>query len=266
MIYDYDSKYLLSFILRRDGSSRLTKDIRWGTFPSVSVGWRLDREKFFPVNANIVNMFKIRASYGELGNENIGEYMYQATMRRGYMMYSFGNNIVAGSSIERYVNDQLAWEKKKTINVGFDLAMFNNRFEFTAEWYKNISKDLLYSVPVPINAGVANEKVRMNAATMENSGFEFSATYRNMDHPFKWQVSANLSTLKNKVKSLGSNNEPYIEGDCITIVGQNVGQFYGYVYEGIARTQADLDDHATQVGAQVGDCLYKDVSGPDGEP
>lgn len=271
LIYDYDSKYLFSFILRRDGSSRLTKDIRWGTFPSVSVGWRFDKEKFFPIDHNIVNMFKVRASYGELGNENIGEYMYQATMRRGYMLYSFGNNVVAGSSIERYVNDQLAWEKKKTINAGIDLAFFNNRLEFTAEWYKNISKDLLYSVPVPDNvgAGALNDPaytVKMNAAEMENSGFEFSATYRNMDHPFKWQVSANLSTLNNKVKSLGSNNEPYIEGDCITIVGQQVGQFYGYVFEGIARTQADLDNHATQVNANVGDCLYKDISGPSGTP
>ncbi len=271
LIYDYDSKYLFSFILRRDGSSRLTKDIRWGTFPSVSVGWRFDKEKFFPIDHNIVNMFKVRASYGELGNENIGEYMYQATMRRGYMLYSFGNNVVAGSSIERYVNDQLAWEKKKTINAGIDLAFFNNRLEFTAEWYKNISKDLLYSVPVPDNvgAGALNDPaytVKMNAAEMENSGFEFSATYRNMDHPFKWQVSANLSTLNNKVKSLGSNNEPYIEGDCITIVGQQVGQFYGYVFEGIARTQADLDNHATQVNANVGDCLYKDISGPNGTP
>ena len=271
LIYDYDSKYLFSFILRRDGSSRLTKDIRWGTFPSVSVGWRFDKEKFFPIDHNIVNMFKVRASYGELGNENIGEYMYQATMRRGYMLYSFGNNVVAGSSIEIYVNDQLAWEKKKTINAGIDLAFFNNRLEFTAEWYKNISKDLLYSVPVPDNvgAGALNDPaytVKMNAAEMENSGFEFSATYRNMDHPFKWQVSANLSTLNNKVKSLGSNNEPYIEGDCITIVGQQVGQFYGYVFEGIARTQADLDNHATQVNANVGDCLYKDISGPNGTP
>jgi TonB-linked SusC/RagA family outer membrane protein len=265
LIYDYDGKYLLSFILRRDGSSRLTKDIRWGTFPSISVGWRFDKEKFFPIDRNIVNMFKVRASYGELGNENIGEYMYQATMRRNYMTYSFGNNIVSGSSIERYVNDQLAWEKKKTTNIGIDLAMFNNRLEFTAEWYLNKSTDLLYSVPVPDNvgAGALNAPaytVKMNAATMQNSGFEFSATYRNMDHPFKWQVSANLSTLKNKVKSLGFTDEPYIEGDCITIVGEEVGQFYGYVYEGIARTQADLDDHATQLNANVGDCLYKDVN------
>mgnify|MGYP002623024025 FL=1 len=258
--YDYDSKYLFSFILRRDGSSRLTKNIRWGTFPSVSVGWRFDKEKFFPIDHNIVNLFKIRASYGELGNENIGDYAYLATYRAGYMTYSFGNNVVSGTSIETFVNGNLAWEKKKTTNIGLDLAMFNNRLEFTAEWYRNNSTDLLYSVPVPANAGVQNSSVTMNAAEMENSGFEFSLTYRNNDHPLKWQVSANLSTLKNKVKSLGFGNESYITGAYATFVGQEVGQFYGWVYEGIARTQADLDDHATQTGAQVGDCLYKDVN------
>ena len=265
--YDYDGKYLFSFVIRRDGSSRLTKDIRWGTFPSVSVGWRFDKEKFFPIDRNIVNLFKVRASYGELGNENIGEYAYQSVYRPGYMSYSFGNTVVYGSSIEDYVNNQLAWEKKSTTNVGIDLAMFNNRLEFTAEWYKNKSTDLLYSVPVPANAGVRNESVTMNAASMENSGFEFSATYRNRDHALKWQVSANLSTLKNKVTKLGFGEESYITGDYATFVGEEVGQFYGYVYEGIARTQADLDDHAndlgnhvTQTGAQIGDCLYKDVN------
>ena len=265
--YDYDGRYLFSFVIRRDGSSRLTKDIRWGTFPSVSVGWRFDKEKFFPIDRNIVNLFKVRASYGELGNENIGEYAYQSVYRPGYMSYSFGNTVVYGSSIEDYVNNQLAWEKKSTTNVGIDLAMFNNRLEFTAEWYKNKSTDLLYSVPVPANAGVRNESVTMNAASMENSGFEFSATYRNRDHALKWQVSANLSTLKNKVTKLGFGEESYITGDYATFVGEEVGQFYGYVYEGIARTQADLDDHAndlgnhvTQTGAQIGDCLYKDVN------
>ncbi len=258
--YDYDGKYLLSFILRRDGSSRLTKDIRWGTFPSVSVGWRFDKESFFPINRNIVNLFKIRASYGELGNENIGEYAYQATMRRGYMTYSFGNNAVTGSSIENFVNGNIAWEKKKTTNVGIDLAFLNNRIEFTAEWYLNKSTELLYGVPVPANAGVANTSVTMNAASMQNSGFEFSATYRNRDHALKYEISANLSTLRNRVKSLGFGTESYITGDYATFVGQEVGQFYGWVYEGIARTQADLDDHATQPGAVIGDCLYKDVN------
>ena len=259
--YDYDGKYLLSFVIRRDGSSRLTKDIRWGTFPSVSAGWRFDKEKFFPISRDVVNMFKIRFSYGELGNENIGEYAYQSVYRPDYMTYSFGNTVVAGSSIEDYVNGNIAWEKKSTTNIGIDIAMFKNRLEFTAEWYKNTSTDLLYNVPVPANAGVRNTSVTMNAAKMENSGFEFSATYRNNDHPLKWQVAANLSTLKNKVKSLGFGNESYITGDYATFVGQEVGQFYGYVFEGIARTKADIDDHATQTGAQIGDCLYKDVNG-----
>lgn len=88
-------------------------------------------------------MFKVRASYGELGNENIGEYQYMATMNRNNMTYSFGNNKVTGSKIATYVNENIAWEKKKTTNVGIDLAMFNNRLEFTAEWYKNKSEDLL---------------------------------------------------------------------------------------------------------------------------
>ena len=195
LIYDYDGKYLLSAVIRRDGSSRLSKDIRWGTFPSISVGWRFDKEEFFPINRNIVNMFKLRASYGELGNENIGEYMYQTTMARNNMTYSFNNTPITGSAISTFVNKNIAWEKKKTTNVGIDLAMFNNRIEFTAEWYLNKSVDLLYSVPVPASAGVANTSVTMNAASMENSGFEFSATYRNRDHALKSELSANFSTL-----------------------------------------------------------------------
>lgn len=259
--YDYDGKYLLSVIVRRDGSSRLTKSIRWGTFPSVSVGWRFDREKFFPISHDIVNLFKLRASYGVLGNENIGEYAYLATMRRNNMTYSFGNTPVTGSAVSTFVNEEIAWEKKKTANVGLDLAFFNNRVEFTAEWYKNTSEDLLYNVPVPASAGVANTTVTMNAASMENSGFEFSVTYRNNDHPLKHQISANMSTLKNKVTSLGFGTEKYITGAYATYVGQEVGQFYGWVYEGIARTQEELDKHAIQEGAQVGDCLYKDING-----
>lgn len=264
--YNYNDRYLISATMRRDGSSRLTRGIRWGTFPSVSAGWRFDRENFFPFDTNTVNMFKVRGSYGVLGNENIGEYMYQAVMSRNNMTYNFNGNVVTGSAVSTFVENNLAWEKKKTYNVGIDLALFRNRLEFTAEWYKNTSQDLLYSVPVPEQAGVSNATVTMNAASMNNSGFEFSATYRNRDHAFKYEVSGNLSTLRNRVTSLGFGNDSYITGAYITNVGQEIGQFYGWVYEGIARTQADLDNHATQEGAQVGDLLYKDVSGPDGVP
>lgn len=257
--YNYDDKYLLSATVRRDGSSRLSKDIRWGTFPSVSVGWRIEREGFFPFDESLISLCKLRASYGELGNENIGEYMYQATMSRNNMTYSFNNSAVTGSAISTFVDNNLAWEKKKTYNVGLDLAFFHNSLEFTAEWYKNTSEDLLYSVPVPLQAGVSNETVTMNAASMDNSGFEFTVSYRNYSRELKYEISANLSTLKNEVTSLGFGTDYYLTGAYMTYVGQEIGQFYGYVYEGIARTQDDLDNHATQSGANVGDCLYKDL-------
>ena len=263
--YNYDEKYLLSVIVRRDGSSRLKKDIRWGTFPSVSLGWRLDKEKFFPIDHNIINMFKLRGSYGELGNVNaLGEYAYTQAMSRNNLKYSFGGTAVSGSGVLTYITDNISWEKKSTSNVGIDMAMFNNRIEFTAEYYYNKSTDLLYGVPVPTYLGVTNSSVTMNAASMSNKGIEVSLTYRNHDHAFKYDISGNVSTTRNKVLSLGFGTEEYLTGNYLTKVGEEVGKFYGYVYEGIARTQSDLDNHATQQGAQVGDCLYKDING-DGE-
>ena len=270
--YDYDGKYLVSGIVRRDGSSRLSKDIRWDTFTSISLGWRFDKEKFYPIDRDIVNMFKVRASYGELGYEAaVGDYAIQATMARNNMTYSFGNQAITGSAVSNFVNENLSWEKRKTMNVGIDLAFFNNRIEFTAEWYKNKSQDLLYGVPVPASAGVANTSVTMNAASMENSGLEFSATYRNRDHALKHEISANLSTLKNKVTSLGFGTEKYITGSYITEVGEEVGKFYGWDYQGIIRTQSQLDElnaiaqakglSEYQPGAKVGDCYYRDVNG-----
>ena len=166
-------------------------------------------------------------------------------MNRNNMTYSFGNSLVTRSAVSTFVNNDIAWEKKKTTNVGIDLAMFNNRLEFTAEWYKNKSEDLLYSVPVPAQTGVSNTFVTMNAASMENSGFEFSATYRNRDHALKYDISANVSTLKNKVTSLGIGKNSYITGAYATYVGQEIGKFYGWIYEGIARTQDELDGHVT---------------------
>ena len=98
-----------------DGSSRLTRSIRWGTFPSVSVGWRFDKENFFPFNPNVVNMFKVRASYGELGNENIGEYMYQAVMSRNNMTYNFNGNVVTGSAVSTFVDSNLGMGEKEDL-------------------------------------------------------------------------------------------------------------------------------------------------------
>lgn len=265
--YDFDEKYLLSLTARRDGSSRLSSDDRWDWFPSVSAGWRIDRESFFPVAKSTINLLKIRGSYGELGNENIGEYQYMDIMARGNYTYSFGNDKVTGSAISNYVNTAIRWEKKKTVDFGLDLGMFNNKLEFTFDWYKSTSDDLLYSVAVPANAGATNGTVTMNAATMENSGLEFLVAYHNYDNPVKFDISANLSTLNNKVTKLGVSGEPRSDGYCRTEIGREVGEFYGYVYEGIFQSQEQINNRinaegelVNQSGAQPGDVAYADLN------
>ena len=265
--YDFDQKYLISATARRDGSSRLSSADRWDWFPSVSAGWRIERENFFPEAAKSkINLLKLRGSYGVLGNENIGEYQYMDVMPRGNYTYSFGNTKVTGSAISNYVNTAIRWEKKKTLDFGLDLGMFNNQFEFTFDWYKSTSEDLLYSVAVPTNAGATNGTVTMNAATMENSGLEFLAAYHNHKNPVKFDISANLSTLSNKVIKLGVSGEPRTDGYCRTEVGREVGSFYGYVYEGIFQSQSEIDNRVNsdgklinQPGAQPGDVAYADL-------
>ncbi len=269
--YDYGERYLFQATVRRDGSSRLSNDGRWGWFPSASLGWRIDKEPFFNVDPQLVSLLKVRASYGVLGNENIGDYQFMATMARGNYTYSFNGNKITGSAISDYVNTALKWEKKKTLDIGLDYAMFGGKLEFNADWYKSVSEDLLYSVPVPAEAGATNGSVTMNAATMENTGLEFALAWHDYGHELKYDVSANLTLPKNKVTSLGMGESQRIDGDCITKVGSEVGQFYGYVYEGIFQSQEEIDNrindeglHVNQNGAQPGDVAYKDVNN-DGE-
>jgi len=267
--YDFDEKYLFSATARRDGSSRFASAIRWGWFPSLSAGWRVDRELFFPDAAkSMISLFKFRAGYGELGNENIGDYRYVSTMSRGDYTYSFANTKVTGSAVSNYVNPGLLWEKKKTLDFGLDLSMLNNSLEFTFDYYKSTSQDLLYDVRVPSSAGVTNDFVTMNAATMENSGLEFLLAYHNHKNAFKYDLSANLSTLKNVVTKLGVSNEPRTDGIARTAVGSEVGAFYGYVSEGIYQSQSEIDNrknskgvHVVQSGAKPGDIKYSDLDG-----
>ena len=270
--YDYDGRYLLQATVRRDGSSRLSADDRWDWFPSVSAGWRIDKEPFFNVDKNLVTLLKLRASYGILGNENIGEYQYMDTMARGNYTYSFGGVKVNGSALSNYVNTAIAWEKKKTLDLGFDLGLFRNKLEVNVDWYKAISDDLLYSVAVPAEAGATNGSVTMNAATMVNTGLELAAAYHNYDHALKYDISGNVTFPRNVVTKLGTG-ESRVDGFTKTEQGKEVGQFYGYVYEGIFQSQSEIDNHVnaqgniiTQQGAQPGDVAYADISGPDGVP
>ena len=265
--YDYKGRYLLSVTARRDGSSRLSKDGRWEWFPSFSAGWRLDQEEWIGLNPQKINLLKIRGSYGILGNENIGNYQYMALMERGNYTYSFNNVKVTGSAISNYVNTAIRWEKKKTLDVGADLAMFNNMIEINVDYYRATSEDLLYAVAVPAEAGATNSTVTMNAATMRNQGFELSATYRNYNNPLKFSITANVSYNQNKVLSLGTGKNLQDDGDFRTEVGAEVGRFYGYRSDGIFRSADEIDNnvnaqgqHVVQNGAQPGDVRYVDLN------
>ncbi|MBN1185324.1 MAG: TonB-dependent receptor [Bacteroidales bacterium] len=280
IIYDFDEKYLFTAAVRKDGSSRLTPkdadlsffymgdDDNYDWFPSVSAGWRIDRENFFPVNKSLINLLKVRGSYGVLGNTtNLGPYEYMGGMQRLDYTYSFGNNKVNGSSISYFVNELLRWEKKKTVDFGLDLAMLSNKLEFTFDWYKSTSEGLHYNVSVPPEAGVTNTEVKMNAATMVNSGLEFLLAYRNYYGELKYEVSANFSTLNNEVTKLGVSGEPRTDGNCRTEVGNEVGQFYGLVSDGIFQDNTEIDNNrnsegelVTQAGAQPGDIRYVDLN------
>lgn len=269
--YNFADRYLLSATVRRDGSSRFPKDGRWGTFPSISLGWRIDQEDFFPVEQEIISLLKLRGSYGELGKQDIGDYLYMDVMARNNYTYSFGNSKITGSAISNFVNTGITWEKKKTTNIGLDLGLFGRQIEFSAEWYKSVSEDLLYEVPVPASGGFTNETVVMNAATMENTGLEFNLIYRNRKNPLKFELEANLSTLNNEVTQLGVSNTPYTTAFTRTEVGREVGSFYGYVYEGIFQSQEEIDnrrnangDFINQPGAKPGDVAYADLNN-DGE-
>ena len=267
LTYDYDSRYLFQATVRRDGSSRLSTGNHWDWFPSASIGWRIDKEPFFNVDPQLVSLLKLRASYGVLGNENIGEYQYMDTMARGNYTYSFGGNKVTGSSISNYVNTAIHWEKKKTLDIGLDYAMFGGALEVNADYYNALSEDLLYSVPVPAEAGATNESVTMNAASMRNTGIELSASWRNYQHDFKYEFSGNVTFPKNTVVSLGPSGEARNDAFTRTELGAEVGRFYGYVYEGIFQNQEEIDNrvndngqYVVQAGAQPGDVAYKDIN------
>ncbi len=191
--YDYKSRYLLSASFRTDGSSRFAKDVRWGQFYSFGAGWRISQENFMK-DVNWLNDLKLRASYGEQGNEDIGLfYQYR------FFYYADGlGNYTPGT----YPNPSLKWEKNATANLGLDFAMFKNRLTGTVEWFNRVSDNLLFAVPQPTSTGQGGE-IWDNVGTMKNTGVELQLGYNPvMSKNFNWRVDLNLTHYKNKITKL----------------------------------------------------------------
>ncbi len=255
--YNYDDRYLLTGTLRRDGSSRFAPSNRFGYFPSVALGWRLTNEKFIKL-PQFVTDIKLRGSYGQLGNENIGNYSYTAYTNPN-MPYNFNGTKVYGGLPTSVVSENIKWEVKTTTNIGADIKLFDSSLDVSAEYYNNKTTDLLVGVPIPFSVGSVNRSPIVNAGSMQNSGFEFMATYHKTKGDLRFDVSANISTLKNKVLSLGGNNEPVYGAGSKTEVGSEVGQHFGYEAIGIFQSKSEVAGHAFQSAAtSPGDIIFKD--------
>ncbi|WP_439559342.1 SusC/RagA family TonB-linked outer membrane protein [Dyadobacter sp.] len=271
--YDYNEKYLLQALVRRDGSSRFGSNHKYGVFPSFSLGWVLSREDFFP-ETNAVNFLKLRGGYGVVGNDGIGDFAYLSTIGSG-RNYTIGNSgsYIIGYSPNAPANPDLKWEQTSQTNIGFDATIFRN-VNITFEWFKKATKDILQNPRIPGYVGAISNPAA-NIADMENKGVELELGYRKQFGQVDFSVNGNVSYIENKVTNLGNGVE-YLSGGASfqgappitrTQVGHAIGSFFGYVNEGIFQTQEEVDSHVTangnkiQPNAKPGDFRWADLNG-----
>lgn len=269
--YNFGEKYLLTGVIRRDGSSRFGSNNKYGFFPSASAGWVASSESFWPSN-QVVNFLKVRGGYGVVGNDNLGDFRYLSTIGSG-RNYTFGNTdaSVAGNSPDAPANPDLRWEQTSQLNVGFETTLFDD-FNLNFDWYKKVTTDILRTRPIPSYTGVIGSPYA-NIGDMENKGVEIELGYRKQLGDLNLQVSANASYVENKVTNLGDvdfYNTSSIQnmGTMARMaVGQPINSFYGYERLGIFQTQEEIDAYVgpegspVQPNAQPGDFKWADLDG-----
>jgi TonB-dependent starch-binding outer membrane protein SusC len=267
--YNFDQKYLFAASVRKDASSRFGSNFRWATFPSVALGWRINKEGFMS-NVSAISNLKLRGSWGKAGNDKIGDYNYSSSLTSN-MYYVIDNSLVTGTTPGGASNPNLKWEEITMTNVGLDLGLFENRFTLAAEYFINRSDDLLMRVPMTNSIGDFTGTVAKNAGSVESKGFEFVLGYNDFEGDFQWSVNVNLGTSKNEVKDIGGSGDlegMTFEDDKITrcTVGQPAFYFYGYKFDGIFQTDAEAQawmggSQYTDAAARAGDFRIVDANG-----
>ncbi|MEL6651489.1 MAG: TonB-dependent receptor [Bacteroidota bacterium] len=266
--YSYDSRYLLTATIRRDGSSLFREGLRWGVFPSMAVGWNISNEAFMK-NVTAITNIKLRGSYGEIGSNNVGVYAIDPSLNL-FSEYVVGENQdrVPGYAITRGVNSNITWETTRTTDIGIEFSAFQNKLSVTADYFIKKSEDVLVGLRLPLYTGFGNA-IPFNTASIDNRGFEFMATYNDQIGDLIFGVSGNFSILSNEVTALGDAS-PIIQGSFTsntinstrTDVGQPISSFYGYIVEGIYQTDEEANNANDQVGTpQAGDFKFKDIDG-----
>jgi TonB-linked SusC/RagA family outer membrane protein len=271
IIYDYADKYLFTGTIRRDGSSKFATNQHWGTFPSMSLGWNVHKENFWPEN-KVINNLKLRGGYGVLGNDEMDNFRFASFMVSGSNYTNSGNNIIIGYAPSTLENPNLKWEQTSQLNIAADLKLFNN-FTFTADWYKKKTSDILRQINIPGYVGVPNLPWS-NVGDMENSGLELELGYKKNWEDFGISVNGNFATIKNKVLRLEDDIEYFNLASFQTmgavsrvVVGQPYGSFYGQTYSGVFQNQAQIDSYVNANGdkllpdARPGDFIWQDNNG-----
>ena len=255
--YDFKGKYLLEGNLRYDGSSRFAEGRKFGLFPSVSAGWRISAEPFMR-SAGFVDDLKLRASWGRLGNQEIGLYPYVATVNFGYN-YAFGGAPADGAALAALANQDISWETTEMTNVGLDLSLWAGRLAVTADYYVKNTYDILLRLPIPATMGLTAPF--QNAGQVRNVGWDLQLAHRNQVRGVDYGVSLVLSDVRNEVIDL-KDTGPYIGGYTIIREGDPINALYGYEATGLFQSEEEVAGHATQFGdVAPGDIKYRDQNG-----
>jgi len=266
--YTYDNRYVISASVRRDGSSRFGRNNRYGVFPGVSAAWNLSNERFFD-KFKFVSALKLRASWGLLGNQDIGIYPFSSLVETGQRVYSFGGQIATGALVRESGNSNIKWESSEQIDLGIDLSIWADRLSFIADYYRKRTSDILVRVPVPQSGGDQNPPY-VNAGEVENTGLELGVIFKNNGDKVGYSLGANVSTVRNKVLSLAAG-EPISGGFGLsdgaitkTEVGYPVGSFFLWKMDGIFQNQAEIDASPFQAAdTRPGDVKFADLNGDD---
>jgi len=234
--YNYKQKYFIQGSFRRDGISKLAPETRWTSFTGYSAGWNIAKESFMSKLNKYISDFKLRASYAEIGNTEIGTYPYLGLTSAS--QYGALNGI----AFTQFGNDQLQWETSLKTNFGIDLALYNNRVKLTFDYFKNETDGLILNSPVPPSLGVPNNSISKNIGSMLNDGYEFGLDVNLINNQnFKWDVNANLTLQSNKVTSTpngvdligGSSSDVNIAPNIIIRQGESLNSLYGFQYWGV---------------------------------
>ncbi|MEX2565246.1 MAG: SusC/RagA family TonB-linked outer membrane protein, partial [Cyclobacteriaceae bacterium] len=254
--YNYGDKYLFEANVRRDASSRFAPENRVSIFPSFSLGWRLSEENLFST-LDFLSELKLRASWGQLGNQQIGsDFPYTSNILLGDSNFIFGNSIATGAAQNVLANRNIRWETTETTNFAIDAGILNNRLTMTAEYYVRRTEDILLALPVPMVVGLSAPQ--QNAGTVENRGFDLSLGWRDAIGQFTYGANMNFSDVKNEVVDLAGLGQ-IISGNSITKVGSPIGSIFGYETYGMFQSEEEINNLPNQFGALIpGNIRYVD--------